>query len=189
MRKHKDRKHAKWSASSTARNWLCAGNLALAEDVVARPESKAAAWGTACHEVSEKMLRKEPVELGDEIETERHIFYVDQEMMDCAWVYVDYIRERLKDGFDLYAVEKEFSLKSLNLPMDISGTADAVLYNINQEVLEIVDLKTGKGNYVDAIGNPQERTLRARRAGQPRPRTDAGEDDQDDNRAAAFSAQ
>jgi hypothetical protein len=158
MRKHKDRKHAQWSASSTARNWLCPGNLAISEDIVRAPESKAAAWGTACHEVSERLLRLDvPIDIGDEITTDRHIFHIDQEMMDCAYVYVDYIRDRMKNGYDLVAVEKEFSLKSLGLPMDVGGTADAVLYSPKLKRLEIVDLKTGRGNYVEAIGNPQER--------------------------------
>ena len=158
MRKHKDRKHAQWSASSTERNWLCPGNLAIGEDIPARPENKAAAWGTACHQVSEQLLlKKHPINIGDEIETERHIFYVDQEMMDCAWVYVDYIRDRMKNGFNLLAVEKEFTLKSMALPMDIGGTADAVLHNPFEKILEIVDLKTGKGGFVKATGNPQER--------------------------------
>lgn len=156
-RNHKARKHAQWSASATERNWLCPGNLAIGEDVPARPEGKAAAWGTVCHEVAEKLLTKQPVEVGFEHETERHIFYVDQEMLDCAWVYVDYIRDRMKAGFNLHAVEKEFSLKSLALPMDIGGTADAVLHNPFEKVLEIVDLKTGKGGFVHAVGNPQER--------------------------------
>jgi len=157
MRKHKDRKHAQWSASSTERNWLCPGNLAIGEDVPARPENKAAAWGTACHEVSEKLLKREPIEAGFELETERHVFYVDQDMLDCAWVYVDYIRERLKQGYNLHAVEQQFDLKSMALPMDIGGTADAVLHNPFEKVLEIVDLKTGKGKVVEAPGNPQER--------------------------------
>src|SRR6187431_3264464 len=158
MRKHKDRKHAQWSASSTERNWLCPGNLAIGEDVPARPENKAAAWGTACHQVSEHLLNKNvSVTIGDEIETERHVFYLDQEMMDCAWVYVDYIRDRMKSGFNLLAVEQKFDLKNMALPMDIGGTADAVLHNPFSKIIEIVDLKTGKGKAVEAAGNPQER--------------------------------
>jgi hypothetical protein len=157
MRKPQKR-HAQWSASSTERNWLCPGNLAISEDLPARPSNQAAEWGTACHTVAERLLKKDvPVDIGDEIETERSIFYVDQEMMDCAWVYVDYIRDRLKAGFNLHAVEQNFTLKSLALPMDIGGTADAVLHNPFDKVLEIVDLKTGKGGFVKATGNPQER--------------------------------
>ena len=155
MRKHKDRKHAQWSASATERNWLCPGNLALGEDIVKPPTSRAADWGTACHTVSERLVRKEAITIGDEIETDRHIFHVDQEMMDCAWVYVDYIRERMKAGFNLFAVEVQFTLN--DMPMDVGGIADAVLHNPHSKILEIVDLKTGKGKWVDAIGNPQER--------------------------------
>jgi uncharacterized protein DUF2800 len=154
---HHTRKHAQWSASATARNWLCPGNLAFAADVTLPPESKAAAWGTACHEVAEKLLTRKLVAIGDEIETDRHVFYVDQDMLDCAYVYVDYIRERITNGYDLLAIEKEFSLAGLGLPMDIGGTADCVLYHPHMKVIEIVDLKTGKGNAVEAIENPQER--------------------------------
>lgn len=157
MRKHHTRKHAQWSASATSRNWLCPGNLALAEDVVVPPESKPAAWGTACHEVSEKLLTKQLVAIGDEIETDRHVFYVDQEMIDCAYAYVDYIRDQMTKGYDMIAVEKQFSLASMGLPMEIGGTADCVLYNQFLKRLEILDLKTGKGHAVEATKNPQER--------------------------------
>lgn len=157
MRKHKDRKHDEWSASSTERNWLCPGNLAISKDLVKTPENKAAAWGTACHQVSEKLLTQNLIEIGEEITTERHVFYVDQEMVDCALVYTDYIGSRLVEGFDLYAVEKKFSLAKLGLPMEAGGSADAVLYHPVDHILEVVDLKTGKGKVVDAIGNPQER--------------------------------
>jgi hypothetical protein len=155
---HKDRLHAQWSASSTHRNWLCPGNLALVQDVVRPPENKAAAWGTACHEVAEEYLRHGTwVPTGFKIETERFVFYVDQEMLDVAAAYTGYIEARLQQGFSVYAIEQQFDLKSLQLGMEAGGTADTVLYNPNSEELEIVDLKTGKGGFVDAKGNPQER--------------------------------
>jgi len=152
------RTHAQWSASATARNWLCPGNLALAFDIVAPPESKPAAWGTACHEVAERLLKLDvPVDIGDEIETDRHIFYIDQEMLDCANVYFDYIHSRMTEGFDLHAVEQKFDLADLGLPMEIGGTADCVLYSPVEKGLEIVDLKTGKGKMVEATNNAQGR--------------------------------
>jgi hypothetical protein len=157
MRKHHTRKHAQWSASATSRNWLCPGNLALAQDVPLATESRAAAWGTACHEVAEKLLRKQHVDIGTEISTERHVFHVDQEMTDCAYAYVDYIRSRITEGCDLVGIEKEFSLADVGLPMEAGGTADCVLYEPRRKRLEIVDLKTGKGHAVDAAGNAQER--------------------------------
>lgn len=156
--RHKDRSHAQWSASSTERNWLCPGNLALVQDIVSMPESKAAAWGTACHEVSEAELKGKPLEIGAKIETERHVFYVDQEMLDVSAVYTGYIRKRCaEDGYSIYAIEQKFDLGSLGLGMDAGGTCDCILYNPSTEDLEVVDLKTGKGKLVEAIGNPQER--------------------------------
>lgn len=157
--RHKDRTHAQWSASSTERNWLCAGNLALSMDSVRPPESRAAAWGTACHEVSERILLGTPVEIGDKFDTERFSFYVDLEMLETANAYVDYINHRRTQGYDVYAVEQSFDLSKLgDLGMECGGVADCVLYNPTTEDVEVVDLKTGKGHLVEAVGNPQART-------------------------------
>lgn len=154
---HSARTHAQWSGSATERNWLCPGNLALVRDVVVAPESKAAAWGTACHQVSETVLRGGSVESGTRIETERHVFYVDEEMLAVAGVYTAYVNARLNAGYSLYAVEQEFDLAQLSLGMEAGGNCDAILYNPNSEDLEVVDLKTGKGKVVEAVANPQER--------------------------------
>lgn len=154
---HKTRKHAQWSASATARNWLCPGNIALAQDLVERPEGYAAAWGTACHEVAEGLLSHKVDRLGEVIETDRHVITVDQEMIDVAYIYADYIRSRLRVGFNIYRLEQELSLERLNLGMEAGGIADCVLYNANNETLEVVDLKTGKGMFVDAENNAQMR--------------------------------
>ena len=157
--RHKDRTHAQWSASATERNWLCSGNLALSMDSVRPPESKAAAWGTACHEVAEKLLNGQSVEPGDVFSTERHTFYADLEMLDTAGAYVEYIRHRQTQGYSLYAVEQAFDLAKLgDLGMKCGGTADTVLYNPTTEDVEVVDLKTGKGHLVEVTGNPQART-------------------------------
>jgi hypothetical protein len=155
--RHSARAHADWSASATERNWLCPGNIALALDVIKAPESKAAAWGTACHELSERVLQGGTVESGDVFETERHIFYADQEMIGVAGVYTGYIKQRLNEGYSVYAIEQKFDLTSLGLGMDAAGTCDCILYNPTSEDLEVVDLKTGKGHVVEAKGNPQER--------------------------------
>ena len=158
-RKHSERAHAQWSASSTERNWLCPGNIALNLDAVKPPESKAAAWGTACHQIAEKMLKGETVVIGDRIETERYVFYVDDEFLQVAGEYVGHIMRRVTQGFDVYAIEQAFDLSQL-LGIDgmqAGGTCDCILYNATAQVLEVVDLKTGKGTFVDAKNNPQER--------------------------------
>jgi hypothetical protein len=155
--RHKERAHAQWSASSTERNWLCPGNIALSMDVVKPPEGKAAAWGTACHEISEIVLKGGTVASGDRFETERHVFFADVEMVETAGAYVEYIRSRLNKGYSLYAVEQKFDLAQLGLGMEAGGTCDCMIYNPDTEDLEVVDLKTGKGHVVEAKGNPQER--------------------------------
>jgi hypothetical protein len=91
---HAERAHSVWSASSTDRNWSCPGALALTIDM---PEttSEAADWGTACHQISERCLRNgtDAVDyIGTTEKGKEHSFEVDDEMADCAQMYVDYVR-------------------------------------------------------------------------------------------------
>lgn len=149
--------HATWSASATARNWACPGALALCAKAPQQPESEAAAWGTACHTVSEDCLRegRDPAEwIGRVVRTKEHAIEVDEEMADTARFYVDYVLDR---GGRL-TVEQRFSLAGLNPPFDAGGTADAVVYRADDRALEVIDLKGGRGVVVEAEGNKQLRT-------------------------------
>lgn len=162
---HSARAHATWAASATARNWHCPGALALSQGVVDR-ESEAAAWGTACHQISEKCLRsgKDATDFIGETEgTERFKFEVDDEMATTAQEYVDYVRKTVSFNGDRDCeatlwIEERFSLTDLNPPFDAGGTGDAVIYKPYGKAIEIVDLKGGRGVVVDATGNPQLRT-------------------------------
>lgn len=160
MTDHGARAHARWSASSTAANWACPGRLALVESLnLPDRESEAAAWGTACHQVSEKCLRgdQDAADLiGTTETTKEHSFEVDEEMAETAQMYIDYVRERSKCG--ALGIEKHFSLAALNPPLEAGGTADAVIWRPEDAELEIVDLKGGRGVVVEAAGNPQGRT-------------------------------
>lgn len=166
MTDHGARAHAAWSASATDRSWKCPGSLALINSLnVPDKESEAAAWGTACHQVSEKCLSdgQDAIEYVGRIEkTKEHSFEVDEEMADCAQVYVDYVRGRVKavgaDSDRVLYVEQRFSLASLNPPFDAGGTADAVVYSPANKLLEVIDLKGGRGVVVEAKSNPQLRT-------------------------------
>jgi hypothetical protein len=167
MANHGARDHATWSASSTARNWTCAGAIALAAEInTPEVESSFAAWGTACHQVSEKCLRSggDAADLIDTIEkTKQHSFTVDEEMAETAQVYIDYVRGRLakykaETGDDAqFWIEQHFSLNDLNTPFDAGGTSDFVMYFPKWRLLEVVDLKGGRG-VVEAAGNKQMRT-------------------------------
>lgn len=152
-----EKAHATWSASSTARNWACAGALALTAKVPDAPESEAAAWGTACHAVSEDCLRngRDAVEwIGRTIKSKEHEIEVDEEMADTAQTYIDYVKQQTGETF----IETRFSLASLNPPFDAGGTADAVVYKPKEKLLEVIDLKGGRGVVVEVENNKQLRT-------------------------------
>ena len=159
MDAHHTRAHAVWSASATARNCVCPGAIAmssLCEDV----EREAAAWGTCAHQIAEKCLRGRlddaAAAIGTTEKSGKFEFVVDEEMANCAQVYVDYVREK-SDGHRFW-IEQHFSLASLDPPLEAGGTGDAVIYNANEKSLEIVDLKGGRGVTVDVKGNPQGRS-------------------------------
>lgn len=167
---HGARDHSVWSASASARNFACPGALRLTHGLPS-PESEASAWGTACHQVSEKCLRTgvdAVVFLGTTETTKSHKIEVDDELAETAQVYVDYVRGRRLD----YAhepdiaddsppplhVEQRFDLARINPPFEAGGTGDAVIYFPRWKLLEIVDLKGGRGVVVEAEGNKQLRT-------------------------------
>lgn len=163
---HNMRGHSQWSASATSRNVVCAGAIAmsaLSED----RESEAAAWGTLVHEVSESSLRRdtEAIDyLGQPAEIGRFSFMIDEEMCSTSQFYVDYCHGRLKKYFDAtgehaqFWIEAPLSLSSLNPPLEAGGTGDFVIYFPHWRLLEVVDLKGGRGVVVDVKGNPQGRS-------------------------------
>ncbi len=167
MADHSSRDHATWSASSTDRNWHCAGAIAITKDL---PEqtNEAADWGTACHQIGEKCLR-DGLQADEFIGTfekgKKYEFEVDEEMADTAQMYVDFVRKELVKSApqgvnpaSLLHIEQHFSLASLKPPFDAGGTADAVLWAPESKTLHVVDLKGGRGVVVEAKGNPQLRT-------------------------------
>lgn len=161
MTDHGVRDHATWAASATARNWHCAGALALARFAGPDRESEAAAWGTACHQLSEKCLRSgaDAVSfVGETEKTKKHSFVVDDEMANCAQEYIDVCRELMAEPGAKWWIEERFSLEKLKPPFDAGGTGDFVCYLPAKRKLIVVDLKGGRGVVVEVIGNPQGRT-------------------------------
>lgn len=163
---HAGREHAQWSASSTERNWHCPGAMALTMDL---PEttSDAADWGTCAHEIAELCLRDDVdavTFIGTTRKGKRHEFEVDEEMAETAQMYVDYCRSR-RDEYKaatgknaLIFIEERFTLEALNPPFEAGGTGDFVIIFPEWEMLEVVDLKGGRGVVVEAKGNPQGRS-------------------------------
>lgn len=167
---HGARDHATWSASATARNVTCAGALALNSRVTTpEKESEASAWGTACHQLSEKCFKtgKDADEfIGTVEKTKQRKIEVDEELAETAQMYVGYARARIAEyvnntqpngGEPIVHHEQHFSLASLKPPFDAGGTGDTVMYFPAWKLIEIVDLKGGRG-LVEAADNQQLRT-------------------------------
>lgn len=144
----------------------------LCEDV----EREVAAWGSACHQISERCLRTYlnpdvPHDLsahsfiGKTEKSGKFEFVVDEEMANTAQTYIDYCMTQLvqydcptQGPVARYWIEHPLSLASLNPPLEAGGTGDFVIWFPKWKLLEIVDLKGGRGVTVDVKGNPQGRT-------------------------------
>ena len=158
MSAHSDRFHARWSASATAANWTCAGRMAMVSIAPDQKDSIYAAEGTAAHEISEKALRGDKnchAYLGDVLKVGNFEIEITEEIADSAQTYVNYVVEQSKDA--LLFLEERYTLDDLDPPFEAGGTCDAVILNANSGILEVVDLKHGKG-IVDVNENKQTRT-------------------------------
>ena len=86
----------------------------------------------------------------------RNGFIVTREMARYVAIYVGHCR-RLIDTADIYKVEVQFDLDALRPPGPMYGTADFIGYFRRRQELHVVDLKYGKGVFVNARDNPQLR--------------------------------
>ena len=116
-----------------------------------------AATGTLVHEMCEMLLKGrlndmslEDYWLGKVQVVEDFEIEVDQDMIDCANVYVNYIQERAQALGGKLLIEERVFMDEIS--PDVWGTADAII--IGEKALEIVDLKSGKWA-VDAHDNGQ----------------------------------
>ena len=167
---HHTRAHALCSPSGMSRNMVCAGNIAmssLCEDV----EREAAAWGTCAHQISERCLVSGPVGgflnadsfIGETEKSGKFEFVVDEEMANTAQVYIDYCRDRLAEYKEatgqeaVFWIEHRISLAPLNPALETNGTADFIIWFPLWKLVEVIDLKGGRGVTVDVVGNPQGR--------------------------------
>lgn len=138
--------HAALGASSAHRWRMCPGSIRLSEGMPDYP-SAAAAEGTVAHDWAEECLTAE---------ADAAYLYPadsDKEMAEHVQTYVDYVRAA-SDG-KVLLIEQQFDLSPLNPPGPMFGTADAVVWDEAEGLLEVIDLKYGKGVIVDAIGNDQ----------------------------------
>lgn len=160
---HSERGHALLSASGASR-WLKCPPSAVASKEAddQRPTSVYAEEGTFAHELSElhfalKYQGMTKRTFNSRLKKMKENEFYNEELHDYVMQYVDYVEERINDAKArngeepmLYFEERvDFS----RFVPDGFGTADVVIFN--DGVLEVIDLKFGKGVPVSAENNPQ----------------------------------
>ena len=154
MKKHSTRKHALLSASGSSR-WLNCPPSARLEEKYPESTSKYAEEGTLAHELAELELQKSftgyiPWHSYDEQKKmiEESKLYLP-EMADYVDTYVSYVLLAAKSN----ALFIEDKIDLIEFIEEGFGTCDAII--VGDGVLEVIDLKYGKGIRVEAKENSQ----------------------------------
>ncbi|CAH8772256.1 DUF2800 domain-containing protein [Paenibacillus dendritiformis] len=163
---HAERDHALLGGSGAERWINCPPSARLCEHIEDK-RSEYADEGTAAHELAELKLSRSIKPCNSkrraELEAGLQFFiavnqYYNAEMENAVQEYVDFVEERFLEA----KARSSDAIVSLEERLDFTkwvpegyGTGDVVL--ISDDVLEIIDLKYGKGQQVSAVGNPQIR--------------------------------
>lgn len=140
----------------------CAASYPLNRDLP-RTSSKFAAEGTAAHTLAARAFTyKKPCAfwIGEQIEADGFVFVVDQDMAGYVQQYVDYCYS-LAQPDDTIMVEQKLQFsESIGVP-DQFGTSDFVRVSADGKHIDVVDLKYGMGERVEADENTQGMTYAA----------------------------
>ena len=159
---HSKRAHALLSASGASR-WLNCTPSAKLEDVYGEKiTSPYAAEGTLAHELSELYIRHDVLnsisdeEFNAKFEDIMSNELFSNEMLEMVPVYVDYctseyVAARQDNIYATLEIEQKVDLREF-IPESF-GTADCII--INDKIMEVIDLKYGKGVPVYAQHNKQ----------------------------------
>lgn len=155
---HSERAHALLSPSNSHR-WMNCTPSARLEENIPSTGSAASEEGTVAHELAEHAIRKylagEYTPLLDELPVPKEIAenkYYSPEMDKYVTDYVCYVCDiyELEEGAKM-SIEQKFDLTAY-VP-ECFGSCDCDI--VGEKVLNIIDLKYGKGVQVDANGNSQ----------------------------------
>lgn len=159
---HNERSHALLSASGASR-WLnCTPSARLEEEYGEKKSSVYAAEGTLAHELSELYLLKDALKSLPEQDFEAKLEEImandlfNEEMLDVVPLYTDYCIAQFEEAkvvnpLACLVIEQRIDLTEY-IPESF-GTADCVI--INDDLMEVIDLKYGKGVPVYADWNRQ----------------------------------
>jgi len=148
--------HALLSPSSAHRWLVCTPSARIEAEQPDRP-SEAAAEGTLAHSISEILIRQEILGADAGItELELQACQADplysEAMLEDCYTYADFVAERYHSAKDpVIFLEDKLDLREY--APECTGTGDVVL--VTHQVLEMIDLKYGKGVLVNAARNKQ----------------------------------
>lgn len=159
---HSKRAHALLSASG-AHRWLhCTPSAKLEDAEGERPTSVFAQEGTLAHELSELYIKHDILNEIDDAQFDEAFSAImsnelfSDEMLDVIPIYVDYCNDEYNEAIS----KNENALMEIEQKLDLTefvpesfGTADCII--INDDTVEVIDLKYGKGIPVYAEYNIQ----------------------------------
>jgi hypothetical protein len=154
-----EREHSPIGASGMYRWGVCPGSVRLSKD---QPDvhRRYTAEGTLAHALAFDTLLGQhkgwpQAELNREHMVDKHLFVVDQDMIDGVQLYVDTVKSTYKPKEDdQLFVEHHFDLS--NIHPQLGGTADAVTWKPKSQVLIVDDFKYGAGLLVMPAKNEQQ---------------------------------
>lgn len=162
LRSHSTRSHALLAASSASR-WLnCTPSAKLEEEYGEKKSSTYAQEGTLAHELSELYILRDVLFDIDEYEFVARVEEImanelfNEEMLDVVPIYTDYCAAQLAEAKTINPLAEMKIEQKLDLTEFVPesfGTADCII--INDSLMEIIDLKYGKGVPVYAEWNKQ----------------------------------
>lgn len=162
LQKHEQRDHALLSASGASRWINCTPSARLEDEYGEKSTSEFAREGTLAHEIAELYLK---LDVLGEIDNEDFEGFISEkmaddkfndEMLDMVPIYVDYCADEYKAASTeskLAVIEIEQKLDLTEFVPESFGTADCII--IKDEVMEVIDLKYGRGIPVYAQFNKQ----------------------------------
>lgn len=160
--KHSERSHALLSASGAGR-WLnCTPSAKLEDEYGDKKDTIFTREGTLAHELSELYIKRDTLHSVSESDFDVRLEEImandlfDEEMLDVVPMYTDYCAAQLAEAKtvnQLAVMEIEQRLDLTDFVPESFGTADCVI--INDNLMEVIDLKYGKGVPVHADWNKQ----------------------------------